>query len=125
MPWFKVDDKFYSHPKVLGVNLRAIGLWVLAGAWASDHLTDGYVPRTALPALGAKPQDTKPLVDAGLWVVAENGWQFHDWLELQPSRKQTMEERQREREKKARWRAKARKNDETGRFESSDGDNQT
>lgn len=105
MSWFKVDDKLHSHPKVLGVPLRAMGLWVLAGAWCADQLTDGFVPRAVLPTLAAKTIDAKALVDAGLWIEVEGGWVFHDWLDMQPSRAATLGRREEERIRKAEARA--------------------
>lgn len=84
MTWFKTDDKFHSHPKVCGVSLAAIGLWSKAGSWCSDHLTDGAVTRGAVISLGGTPELAAELVEAGLWEVADKGWQFHDWLDHQP-----------------------------------------
>lgn len=84
MTWFKTDDKFHSHPKVCGVSLAAIGLWSKAGSWCSDHLTDGAVTRGAVVSLGGTPDLASELVEAGLWEVADKGWQFHDWLDHQP-----------------------------------------
>lgn len=54
MAWFKVDDKLHSHPKRYRASLRAMGLWVLAGSWCSDQLTDGVIPRDLLAALRAE-----------------------------------------------------------------------
>ena|SRR5699024_824634 len=105
MAWFKVDDKFHSHPKVLGLPLRAIGLWTKAGAWCADQLTDGYIPKTAVTVLGGTAGDARLLVEAGLWKVDGDGWRFHDWLELQPSRKDTLEKREQDRARKAEARA--------------------
>lgn len=84
MPWFKVDDRLHSHPKRHAAGLRAMGLWVVAGSWAADNLTDGRIPREVLPALGGKPTDAKALVDAGLWTATKTGWAFHDWDGFQP-----------------------------------------
>lgn len=116
MSWFKVDDKFHSHPKVLDAPLKALGLWVKAGAWSSDQLTDGRIPKTALTLLGGTPTDARALVTAGLWEVDGNGWRFHDWADMQPSRGDVEARREAEREKKRRWREKATKDPETGRY---------
>lgn len=86
MAWFKVDDKLHSHPKRHRAGLRAMGLWVVAGSWCGDQLTDGLVPRDMLTALGGKPADAKALVDAGLWETDAQGWRFHDWGGQNPSR---------------------------------------
>ena len=34
MAWFKIDDYFYDHPKVLECSTAAIGLWTLAASYA-------------------------------------------------------------------------------------------
>lgn len=101
MAWFKVDDKFHSHPKVIGLPLRALGLWVKAGAWCSDQLTDGRVPRAALVVLGGTPADAGQLVTAGLWVVDGTGWRFHDWHEMNPRRSDVEARRAEDAQRKA------------------------
>ncbi|MDN5726086.1 MAG: hypothetical protein L0G99_09185 [Propionibacteriales bacterium] len=106
MAWFKVDDKFHSHPKVIGLPLRTIGLWTKAGAWSSDQLTDGFVPRAMLTILGGNAGDARTLVAAGLWSTTDDGWQFHDWADQNPSRTEVLAHRERDRDRKADWRAK-------------------
>ena len=86
MPWFRVDDRFAMHPKAVAAGNTALGLWVRAGSWCAQLLTDGHVPRGMLPALSGRPRDAQALVDAGLWVVTADGWSFHDWDTFQPSR---------------------------------------
>lgn len=86
MPWFKVDDSFHSHPKVIATDADALGLWVVAGAWSSSNLTDGFVPDHVLTRL--LPDSDKlarKLVAAGLWRRVRGGYQFHDWSDFQPS----------------------------------------
>jgi hypothetical protein len=86
MPWFKVDDSFHSHPKVIATDADALGLWVVAGAWSSSNLTDGFLPDHVLTRL--LPDSDKlarKLVAAGLWRRVRGGYQFHDWSEYQPS----------------------------------------
>jgi hypothetical protein len=86
MTWFKVDDSFHAHPKVLATEADALGLWVIAGAWSSAHLTDGFVPGHALTRL-LPDSDVlaRKLVAAGLWRRTKGGYQFHDWSDFQPS----------------------------------------
>ena len=81
MPWFPVDDSFYSHPKVLATSLAARGLWTTAGSWSSAHLQDGVVPVHVLASLGGTPELATELVAAGLWRRTRQGYVFHDWLE--------------------------------------------
>lgn len=99
MAWFKVDDQLYSHPKWLAVSPRARGLWITAGSWCSAQLTDGHIPSSALPMLGGQAKDARELVESGLWVENGNGWFFHDWLDMQPSKEKVEAEREAARER--------------------------
>lgn len=88
MAWFKVDDKLHDHRKSRKAGKAAMGVWVLAGSWAMDNLSDGFVPEDVLLRWGTKA-DAAKLVSCGLWDTAvregEKGWQFHDWDRFQPS----------------------------------------
>lgn len=101
MPWFKVDDKLHDHRKPRAAKKAAMGVWVLAGSWAADNLTDGFVPANVLTRWGT-PRDAAALVAAGLWhadvVNGERGWRFHDWSEFQPTRAEKEAEREARRE---------------------------
>lgn len=102
--WFKVDDSLYGHQKRQGVSLSALGLWTLAGCWASQQLSDGFIPRSTLSLLGGRAREADELVAAHLWDVKDDGWQFHDWADYQPSRVQIMAEREAVRERMRRVR---------------------
>lgn len=92
MPWFRIDDKAHSHPKLIKAGNAALGLWLRCGSYAAQHLTDGIVPGVVAELYGTKPQAAK-LVKAGLWH--EHGhccpdgcpdpkpgdYAFHDFLE--------------------------------------------
>lgn len=94
MTWFKVDDTFHSHPKVLAAEPAALGLWVIAGAWCSANLTDGFVPDHALPRLlPGSDELARNLVTAGLWRRAKGGYRFHDWNSYNPSSETVKAER--------------------------------
>lgn len=112
MSWFKVDDKLHSHPKRHRAGLRAMGLWVAAGSWSSDQLTDGHIPSHMLAVLGGRPSDARALVDAELWTPVEDGWLFHDWQAMNPSRTQVNERRAKNAEKLANWRKQKREEEE-------------
>ncbi len=104
MTWFKVDDGFWSHPKVAGLSAEAVALWVRAGSYAAQHLTDGYVTRHALPMLRGLEGHAEELVAATLWRPMNDGWVFHDWHRYQPIRAEVEERRAEWREKKHRQR---------------------
>jgi hypothetical protein len=85
VPWFKVDDRLAMHPKVMQAGNAAMGLWVRAGSWSAQNLTDGHIPVALLASLGGKRAHADALVKAGLWEVEPNGWRFHEWTGYQPS----------------------------------------
>ena len=103
MTWFKIDDGFWSHPKISSLSDFSVALWVRAGAYCCQHLTDGFVPKESLKLLG-KQAGAKQLVSAGLWIEVDGGWQFHDWNEYQETSSAVRKRRDdsRERQRKAR-----------------------
>lgn len=104
MPWFKVDDTLASHPKARIAGLAAMGLWTVAGAWSSQHLTEGFVPDWYVKSWPNGSKRAADLVKSGLWHDAENGWVFHQWDERQPSKEQVEAERAATRERQKRFR---------------------
>ena len=126
MPWFRIDDKAHSHPKLIKAGNAAIGLWLRCGAYAAQHLTDGIVPGVVAELYGTKPQAAK-LVKAGLWH--EHGhscphscpnpgpgdYVFHDFLDdgRNTSRARHEAEKKKARDRQAKHREGARE-DENG-----------
>jgi hypothetical protein len=105
MTWFKVDDHFRDHPKVrqLGRSrLAAVGLWTLVGNWCADNPSDGFAPVEVVRRYSRDLRLADRLVQVGLWEEAkqdgEIGYQFHDWLDVQPSAKEQAEKRRKRRE---------------------------
>jgi hypothetical protein len=94
MPWFKVDDGLAFHAKVMQAGNPAMGLWVRAGAWSAQHLTDGLIPFLIADTLGTKAQQAR-LVQVALWSRTSDGFLFHEWNEdgRQPTRERVLAER--------------------------------
>ena len=88
MPWFKVDDTLHSHPKARGVGLAALGLWVMAGSYCSQYVTEGHVPEWFVTGIVNGRRSSNELVEAGLWTRVEGGYQFHDWDHYQITREE-------------------------------------
>lgn len=111
MPWFKVDDGFAFHAKAVAAGNAACGLWVRAGSWCAQQLTDGHVPAHMLAALGGKPKDAAALVAARLWEKTDDGWRFHEWNEAgrQPTRAEVEAERTATAARVKAWREQKRK----------------
>lgn len=113
MTWFRIDDSFGSHPKVLGIPRKeratAVGLWTLAGVWCARNLTDGFLGDHMVDELGCTKKYAAILVDARLWESAPGGYRFINWLEYQPSRAEVEQRREDDRIRKAEAREAAKK----------------
>lgn len=128
MPWFRIDDKAHSHPKLIKAGNAALGLWLRCGSYAAQHLTDGIVPGVVAELYGTKPQAAK-LVKAGLWHEhghdcpdgcpnpAPGDYAFHDFLEdgRNTSRARHEAERKKARDRQAKHREGARDEPSGGR----------
>jgi hypothetical protein len=114
MTYFKVDDHFHSHPKILDLGLEAVGLWTLAGSWSGEQLTDGFIPKSLIARLGGSLETAQALVDIGLWEITEGGYLFHDWDAHNQTKTQVIESREAWRSKKEKqrgYRTSAKKDD--------------
>ena len=64
----------------------ATALWLRAGSWSAQQLTDGFIPARMLPMFRGSDDSVQELCDAGLWERDEerDGYRFHDWEDYQP-----------------------------------------
>lgn len=104
MAWFKVDDGFWSHPKVMLLSDSAVALWVKAGTYSCQHLTDGHIPTQLLRFLGTEGA-AQELVESGLWNDDEQGFRFHDWDDYQETSDAVKQRREQARERQRKRRA--------------------
>jgi hypothetical protein len=104
VPWVKLDDQFYNHPKLAHLGplmLPCVGLHVFALCWCNAYLTDGFIPEQQLSKLvgdlsvllpeGDYPPLVQALVTAGLWEEKDAGYLIHDFLDYNPSRREVMQ----------------------------------
>lgn len=114
MPWFKIDDGFHCHPKVLAAGTPAVGLYVRCGSWAAQQASDGIVPKQVARMYGTT-RNIKALIDAGLWhqkghdcpacpELDANSYAIHQYLERNPSRVDIEKERKAKSERQQKWR---------------------
>lgn len=108
MPWFRVDDTLNAHPKARTAGLPAMGLWVVAGAYSAQYLTEGFVPEWYVASWPSGKKHAARLVAAGLWSRAPEGWQFHQWEERQPTKEQVEADRAKTRDRQRKYRDKRR-----------------
>ena len=111
MPWFKVDDSFHSHPKVLAAGNEAVGLYVRCGSYAAQHLTDGFIPEQTVQSFGGLNSSrgadgtlADALVKTKLWRRTRGGWIMPDYLDFNPSKEAVENERRAKAERQKRWR---------------------
>ncbi|QKN87684.1 hypothetical protein SEA_CUMBERBATCH_42 [Streptomyces phage Cumberbatch] len=125
MTWFKVDDTAHMHPKLIKAGNAALGLWLRAGSYAAQHLTEGVIPGVVVQLYGTAPQARK-LIAAGLWhehghtcphpkckQPAPGDYYVHDFLIYNPSRKLVEDGRAKAAERQARGRARQAEQRET------------
>jgi hypothetical protein len=117
MTWFKIDDSFWrcrkvrklgKDPVVVQARVAGMGVWTYCGDWSADNLTDGFVPWEIVEEVDPDRQLAKRLIASDLWLESihddEQGIQFHDWADWQPTRDQVTQRRRSDAERKARWR---------------------
>ena len=115
MPWFKVDDHFWSHPKTAELSTGATALWLRAGSWSAGHLTDGVVPKSMLRIFRARQAWATELVGKGLWIDDQTSFKFHGWDEYQPSKEVVEARRTANKNRVSAWRS-GKSNAVTGAF---------
>lgn len=103
MTWVRVDDQLADHVKILKAGPLALALQVRALCWANRQLSDGFIPTHVLMLLlhdfeqwdqaTAWAEWPGKMVEAGLWEVATEGYQIHDYLDWNRSRAQILAER--------------------------------
>src|SRR3990167_9477394 len=96
MPWAKLDDGLYDHPKLdsLGAHrLPGVGLWVLSISWSCRYLTDGFIPTDRISRLGGTVDLADELVRVGLYERCDGGYRIHDWADYQPTRDTVLRKR--------------------------------
>lgn len=113
MPWYRVDDSLWGSPVWAQLPNSAKALWVTAGSWSCDQLTNGEIPAHMLGMLGGRPSDARALVETGgelaLWAPIPGGWFDRSFDGCQLTRDQVLAERAAaaERQKRARDKATA------------------
>jgi hypothetical protein len=103
VPWFRLDDSFHSHPKVIAAGNEAIGLYVRCGTYAAQHLTDGFI-RQDVALLYGSDELIDTLVKTTLWRRVRGGWLMPDYLDYNPSAEQVKQDRKNAAERQRRRR---------------------
>lgn len=91
MPWVKLDDQFFSHPKVAGLSTDAKLLFLAALGYSAGQLTDGRLApaavriAAALAGIDTRDSAVGELLGARLWEADGEHYRIHDYFDYQPS----------------------------------------
>jgi hypothetical protein len=91
MTWIRLEDTFFTHPKIASLSAEAKVLHLAGLCYSSQHLTDGYIPSEVVPILLRRNHQRalNLLTSAGLWHTSSDGaFQIHGYLDYQTSRAQ-------------------------------------
>lgn len=108
MTWVKLDDGFVRHPRMVAAGLHGRALFIAGLCYCGAHLTDGRIPKAALPMLaaeaGVRVSVAAKLVEVGSWVDHGDVLEVHDFLVYNPSRAKVLGDREAgaERQRKSR-----------------------
>jgi len=133
-PWARYQVGFIDHPKFQQLPSNAICLWIEGKNYADEHLTDGYLPASAikkfrfyskrnadllLTSIGAK--NAIGSTYAPLWKRVEGGVQMHDYLahnedanSIKARQEKADQKRQEDRQRKQEWRERREAERRTG-----------
>lgn len=109
MSWVKLDDSWWTNPKIHRVEPLDRLLWIVSISWASREGTDGLIPAHMLGFLATSAGCSKPddaaqrLTDARLWDLVPDGWQVHDYLHYQPTSTRREEQAEAHRKRQAEY----------------------
>lgn len=92
--WGYLAYNVYRHPRLSGLSRADLGVFLVSIAWCGDNLTDGFIPKSALPAiLGDSPRSANRLIGCKAWERVAGGYQVHDFLDHNESKDKMQAER--------------------------------
>lgn len=109
MTKFRVSERLHTDTRFRNVAVKApdaLALWLIAGSFSADKLSEGLVKDDELPWLipGAETLAAE-LVTAGIWKRVKGGYQFVGWLDDNPSKEQVEKDREAARKRMAKLRS--------------------
>ena len=100
MAWTRIDDGFRTNVKIRKAGPDGVLLYLYGLIYCNTSLTDGYIDDVFLPQIYADafcrtPKiTTQKLVDCGLWIRVEGGYQINDFLEYNFTKEEIEKRRQ-------------------------------
>jgi hypothetical protein len=97
MVWVRLDDGFFDNPKAIRAGRDGRCLALAALCWSASQLSDGLVPKEAVPALamkaGVPKAAARKLVEVGMWHDCGDHYEIHDFGEYNPTADKVKAER--------------------------------
>lgn len=98
MPWVKLDDGYFRHPKARRAGKDGRALFIASIAWSNANLLDGVISKDDLPLVAADaevngPKTAAVLVKVGHWETTVDGWLIHDYHDYNPTAEKVREVR--------------------------------
>ena len=101
--WARIDLTYLTNPKLRGLPPEVVLLHLASILHCAEHLTDGQIAYRSLTDLAQIAYIDKKwarrraslLVDRGLWIETETGWQLHDFEAMNPQAMRCVVERDR------------------------------
>lgn len=94
MTWARLDDGFHDDPKIIGVDLAAVGLFAVSLTHAGRQLTDGKLSRAVAQHLSRGNHELiAQLVAANLWEEQPDGYVIRNYLRFNPKAKDVKRKR--------------------------------
>jgi hypothetical protein len=104
--WTKLDDGFWSNPKIGGVGNEAVGVFARMLSYCGRH-SDGEVPQDIANYIAAGNLSAlESLEKSGLIRRRKGGWFIPTYLDYNISQEQDKLRRQKDAERQRRYRAK-------------------
>jgi hypothetical protein len=101
LPWVRLDTSMPTNPKVIRLvrshpqGGHAAFVWLCSLTYSGFHGLDGFIDRTLLDQVHAKPVHARLLVEHQFWKDVGHGWMIHDWSAFQESSVETQARSQR------------------------------
>jgi hypothetical protein len=86
--WIKLQDDLPHHPRAMKAGAEAMWLYTGGLCYCNRYLTDGFIPREAVPQLTSITRPAKAiaaLLETELWEKVEGGFRILRYLKFQRS----------------------------------------
>ena len=119
LPWVRLDTGFSQNPKILHLiedkKWQAVTVYVAGLGYSGQQGTAGFIPFSAIPFIHGTKKTAENLVEVGLWVPAQGGYDINGWAEFQPTDEDAKKRRDKAKHAAAvRWSNQSKRGKNTG-----------